>query len=62
MYSWLTTSSPSLELPLSGKKCMPSWCMPVEWSKSVELLLPSLLQGAAWSFKGVPQAPSTDAT
>ncbi|MCY1463489.1 hypothetical protein D9M71_813940 [compost metagenome] len=59
MYSWLTASRPSVELPLIGKKCMPSWCMPVELSRSVELLLPLRSQGFALSLNGVPHGANT---
>jgi hypothetical protein len=62
MYSWLTTSRPSVELPSIGKKCMPSWCMPVEFSRSADELLPVASHALAVSFRGVPQAPSTWAT
>ncbi|MCY1412900.1 hypothetical protein D9M71_283190 [compost metagenome] len=59
MYSWLIASRPSSELPLMGKKCMPSWCMPTELAWSAAVLLPSAFHGLALVFSGVPQGART---
>ncbi len=42
-----------------GKKCMPSWCMPMALAWSVEVLLPSDFHGLPLLFIGVPQGAST---
>ena len=66
VYSWFITSRPRRVRRLrlessSGKKWMPSWCMPACFSCSAALLLASGLN-AGPSEMGSPQAYSTSAT
>ena len=61
-YSWLTTSRPRRLAPgplPSGKKCMPSWCMPTccDWSAAV--LEPSFFQAGPDANSGVPHGMMT---
>ena len=57
MYSWFTTSSPSSDEPSIGKKCIPSWCIPVCIACSAPVLAPGRKAGMSPRI-GVPQAPS----
>lgn len=64
-YSWLRTSNP-FSLPRrpspSGKKCMPSWCMPICSACSAAVLLASAFQAGPSVRMGSPHGMSTSAT